>query len=142
MSVDLPRRQVLRSHHQTMLAVAVGVVLLSLMLQVRSDQRVEFRWLPGVPLPQTCFTQSLFGFDCPGCGLTRSFIYLSQNDWRASWSLHRLGWLLAAAVLLQFPYRIVALRRGESPLGQRIPRLFGRTLVVLLIANWVVGFLL
>lgn len=140
MTTEARHRPVMRNHHQTMLAVAIGVVLLSFMLQVRGDQRVELRWLPGVPMPQTCFTQELFGLDCPGCGLTRSFIYLSRNDWQSSWSLHRLGWLMAIAVLLQFPYRIVALRRGELPLGRTIPRLFGRTLVVLLIANWIIGF--
>ena len=51
-----------------------------------------------------------FGVSCPGCGLRRSFIYLAHGDWDASWQSHRLGWLLAAMVALQIPYRIHGLR--------------------------------
>ena len=121
-----------------MLAVAVIVVLFSCLLRVRNDERVEFRFLPGHPLPEVCGMRRFFGTRCPGCGLTRSFIYLTEGNWRASLAEHRLGWLLALAVLLQFPYRLAALRWADRELlGRRVPDLFGYGLLALLFTDWV-----
>ena len=51
---------------------------------------------------------------------------------------HRVGWLLALAVVLQIPYRLAALLgRNRQPLGKRFPELFGLALIVALIGNWV-----
>ncbi len=81
-----------------------------------------------------------FGLNCPGCGLTRSLIHLAHGDWQASMAMHRLGWMMAAAILLQFPYRISCLRHGHiSPLGTRLPKWFGYTLICSLVANWLLG---
>ena len=123
--------------------MACGVVVLSFLLQVRPDQRVEFRWLPGWPLPQTCLSRSLYEVECPGCGLTRSLIHLASADWQASFTIHRVGWLMAIAIVLQIPYRIIQLRRcGEPMLGSALPKFFGYTLIVMLIGNWILGFVL
>ena len=54
--------------------------------------------------------------------------------------MHRLGWLMAVAVLIQFPYRIFAIRRGgDLPLGLRVPALFGWALILLLVVNWILS---
>ena len=140
MSDSSYRQSGMRRRHQSMLLVACGVVLLTFLLQVRGDQRVEFRWLPGYPLPQTCAARGFFDIDCPACGLTRSLIHLSRNDWQASFAVHRLGWLMAVAVMLQFPYRIFAILCGcDLPLGLRVPTLFGWALILLLVVNWILG---
>ena len=126
-----------------MLVIVSVVVVLSVLLQVLPDQRVAFRFWPDWPLPATCLSRSLLGVSCPGCGLTRSFVHLAQGDPCAAWQAHRLGWLLALAVLLQFPYRLTALLANrEQPLGRQVPRLFSGLLIVLLIANWVLQQLL
>ncbi len=120
-----------------MLWLSTAVVVLSLLLDVPSDQRVELRWLRGIPLPGTCMSRAWLGWKCPGCGLTRSFVCLAHGDWAGSLRMHRLGWLLAAAVLAQFPYRLVALLyKKDYPLGRSFPNLFGLALIVLLIGNW------
>jgi hypothetical protein len=120
-----------------MLLLAVGVVVLSFALEVRPDQRVALHRLSEYPMPETCRSRALFGVKCPGCGLTRSFIYLAQGDWNASLAVHRLGWLLALAVLLQFPYRLWALRAGD-PSAARLNacRWFGYFLIAALVGNW------
>jgi hypothetical protein len=130
-----PRRYVRRDRE--MLAVAGAIVVLAFLLQVRTDERVALRGLPGYPLPQLCTARAWFGTKCPGCGLTRSFIYLARGDWSASWREHRLGWLLAAAVLLQFPYRLACLARpGHRLPSPRVAQAFGYALIAALIANW------
>jgi hypothetical protein len=126
-----------QARHRTMLIVACGVVVLSLLLHVRSDQRVEFTWLPNIPLPESCWTYSLFGTKCPGCGLTRSIVYLAHGDWQASLAIHRLGILMAVAILAQFPYCIAGLFwKKDYPLGHRFASIVAWTLIVLLIGNW------
>jgi hypothetical protein len=126
-----------QSRHRTMLAVACGVVVLSLLLQVRSDQRVEFRWRPGLPMPETCWSRSLFGTKCPGCGLTRSLIYLAHGNWHASWEMNRMGIVMALAILAQFPYCAAGLYFKKSyPLGRRFASITAWTLIFLLIGNW------
>ena len=132
-----------QSRHRTMLVVAIGVVILSLLFSVRSDQRVEFGWLPGLPMPETCWSRSVFGVECPGCGLTRSIVYLAHGDWRDSWAMHRLGFLMALAILAQFPYCIVGLRyKKDYPLGHRFASIVAWGLIVLLIGNWVFDVLI
>jgi len=122
--------------HYEILAVAGLVVVLSLILQVRSDERVIVTGFPEYPLPHACLSYAWFGIRCPGCGLTRSLVHLAHGDWTASWHDHRVGWLMALAILLQFPYRLIALWRGGSPLGIWVPRLFGYALIALLVGNW------
>src|SRR5260370_1141179 len=79
----------------------------------------------------------------PGRGLTRSFVHLAHGDWLAAWRCHRLGWLLALAVLLQLPYRVLALRRADKPLlGPSGCRRIAWLLVFLLIGNWLFDLVL
>jgi hypothetical protein len=125
-------------YHWVMLALSLAVIVLACLLSVRGDQRVEFGVLHGWPIPELCQSKALFGIDCPGCGLTRSFIYLAHGDVAASYQRHRLGWLLAIVVLLQIPYRVWAIRSGSAaPLGTRLPWVGMWIVVLLLMANWI-----
>ena len=124
--------------HWEMVAICLAVLVVSLLFEVRSDDRVAFFALPSHPLPETCGFHALFGIPCPGCGLTRSFVHLAHGRWAQSWRAHHLGWLLAAALLFQFPYRFAALRWPEREfLGEYVSRWFGRAVIALLIANWI-----
>ena len=73
-----------RRRHLEMLFLVTAIVVLAPTLQVQADQRVALFFLPDFPLPETCLSKTLWGIPCPGCGLTRSFIYLAHGDWRAS----------------------------------------------------------
>jgi hypothetical protein len=65
-------------------------------------------------------------------------VHLAHGRWAQSWRAHHLGWLLAAALLFQFPYRFAALRWPEREfLGEHVSRWFGRAVIALLIANWI-----
>jgi hypothetical protein len=120
-----------------MLLVSTLVVVLALVLQVRADDRVVVAGLSDYPLPPTCMSYAWFGVKCPGCGLTRSFVHLAHGDWTDSFRSHRLGWLMFAAVLVQFPYRLISLASPNRPrLGTLFPRLFGYLLIGLLVGNW------
>lgn len=126
-----------------MLILACAIVASALVFRVPKNDRVELAGWEGVPMPSMCLSKSLFGVECPGCGLTRSLLCFFHGDFANSLALHRMGWVMAVAVLLQFPYRITALvRKQDYPLGKRIPEVFGYTLIFLLVANWILGFML
>lgn len=126
--------------HRFMLIVACAIVASAVVFRVPSNDRVELAGMAGLPMPSLCMSKSLLGIDCPGCGLTRSLLCFFQGQFARSLALHSLGWVIAVAVLLQFPYRILALvRKQDYPLGKWLPQGFGCALIVLLVANWVVS---
>ena len=121
--------------------LAIVVLVSAPLLEVRTQDRVGVRGLPGFVLPPTCLARDLFGVECPGCGLTRSFVNLAHGDWTASLRCHRIGWLLMLMVLLQVPYRIHALRnRGKSLLSPTMASWIGPVLLALLAGNWAIGY--
>jgi Protein of unknown function (DUF2752) len=133
------KKNQLREYHVWLLLCSVAVAAAAFVLRVRTDQRVELAVLPGLPLPELCQFRALLGWDCPGCGLTRSFVYLAAGDVEASLAVNRVGWLFAAVVVLQVPYRLWAICSADGrPLGQRIPWAFLWVPLALLVANWLV----
>jgi hypothetical protein len=134
-SVALSPRQ-LRNRHWEMLVIALIVIVLAFSMRIVHGDRVAFRMLPSSPLPQLCMARAMFGMDCPGCGLTRSFILLSQGRWHAAYVTHPLGWLLALLIVLQVPYRLAALA-GVFVLPRGTTRIISACLIILLVEVWV-----
>jgi hydrogenase/urease accessory protein HupE len=129
-----------RQAHREVLCVAVLAVSLALLLQVRPDGRVAFLGFPNNPLPHACVSRVCFGFPCPLCGLTRSFIHLAHGDWSQSMQAHRLGWFVAIALLLQIPYRLLALRDPKHEAwGSRFSGAAAALCAILLLAEWALG---
>ena len=129
-----------RAHWHREVLLGSGVVLvLALLLEVRADERVSIRGLSWFSLPQICASRAALGVNCPACGLTRSLIFLARGNFDRSWRAHRLGWLLGGLVLLQVPYRWLALRQHVRPnTPSRIELWLGFALSMLLLANWIV----
>ena len=130
------------TRHREMLVIACAVIIASFLLRVHAEDRVCVLGLSEWIVPPLCVSREWFGVTCPGCGLTRSFIFLAQGDWQAAWTAHRLGWLLATCVVLQIPYRILGLYRPQKaliPLKAR--HWISLILIGLLIGNWMVGLL-
>jgi len=132
---------VARRRHWEVLVVSAAVLLAAPLLEVRAAGRVGPRGIPGVVAPETCLSRQIFGFNCPGCGLTRSFIHLAHGDLAASVRSNRVGWLLMALVAVQIPYRIYALSRpGRKILPAGVSTAIGAAVIAMLFGNWVVGF--
>ncbi len=128
----------LRRHREVLMAAILAMAFAFAMVEV-PEGRVAVRGFPDHPLPETCGARSLFGVRCPGCGLTRSFIHLAEGDWRASWRSHRLGWMIAALVAFQIPYRMLAiLQPKRSPISTRWTGRIAWAVIALLLANWLV----
>jgi hypothetical protein len=120
-----------------MLIISTLVLLAAPLLEVRAEGRVGPRGVAGFPLPPACMSKEWLGMDCPGCGLTRSFIHLAHGDWASSLRIHRAGWILAIATLLQIPYRLHALfGSGRWLLSPIATKAVQWGLISVLILNW------
>ncbi len=140
---DSLRREIrvlqLRDRHRTMLWLALAIVAAAFLLQVRGTTTVGLAWA-NLDVPVLCGSRAWFGVNCPGCGLTRSFVALASGDLSQSLGFHRLGWLLALAVVAQIPYRVFALRELRSRVVERTwPAWFGYFLIAMLIGNWLLA---
>lgn len=114
--VSLPAESPDRLFQRVALAWVIAptfILLAACVLQVGERREVVLPWL-NLALPETCGLYSRFGIDCPGCGLTRSFIHIAHADPLAAWRLHPLSWLLFAFVAAQIPLAIAHLRGSRS----------------------------
>jgi hypothetical protein len=126
-----------QAFHGAVLALCLVVLAVSFFLQIGASGRVALAGWPRLELPVTCGSRALFGVQCPGCGLTRSFIALAAGDVAGSLRYHRVGWLVALAVFLQVPYRLFTLIELRTRLVQRQwPVWCGWTLLAILVVNW------
>ncbi|MEQ9379314.1 MAG: DUF2752 domain-containing protein [Pirellulales bacterium] len=138
-----PRIAQLRERHWTVLIVSTAIVIAAVCLEVGTDEHVAVKGWPGFPLPNLCMSRAWFGIECPGCGLTRSFIHLAHGRLSESIAMHRVGWILAIVVVLQVPYRINALRQSPpGGLDRHWPNWLAIALITLLIGNWCVSLLI
>jgi hypothetical protein len=97
-----------RRYHLALLVAAGAVLLLAGALNWHGPS-LTFPGLGG-PLPEVCSMRRVLGVDCPGCGLTRSFVALIHGDIGLAWRMNAAGLLFFAAIGFQLPYRAYQLR--------------------------------
>jgi hypothetical protein len=98
------------SYHRILLGLSSAVLAASFLLQLPSDSPVELP-IVGVRLPSLCVWRNSLGVDCPGCGLTRSFICLAHGRPAEAWYFNPAGLLFFAVIVVQIPYRGLQLWR-------------------------------
>jgi hypothetical protein len=120
--VALPPAQRLRGEswvRRFIIGLSAGVIVLSMLLSLGSEREQVLLPVINQPLPPLCQLKMLTGIDCPGCGLTRSFIALGHGQWGESFRFNPAGPLWFAFIALQIPYQALQLRRitlGQRPL--------------------------
>jgi Protein of unknown function (DUF2752) len=81
-----------------------GILCVSLAatMHVGDNRRV---YLPGVsePVPELCALYSRFGVDCPGCGLTRTFIHMAHGQLASAWRTNPVAIFVFLFACLQIP---------------------------------------
>lgn len=83
-------------------------LLLAANMRVGDNRRVYLRGFDQ-PIPETCWSYGRFGIDCPGCGLTRTFVHLTHAQFAQAWRLNPVGWLVFLFALCQIPCGIAQL---------------------------------
>lgn len=108
-AADSERREQLRGRRLreerwldwTLLVGSLGVVAASALMTPGADGVSLFGW----DLPGLCTFRNLTGLRCPGCGMTRSFVYMGHLDPLAAFQMHLLGPFLYVFVAAQAPWR-------------------------------------
>ena len=128
--------------HWVIFALSLLVVVLAMTMRVPGQEQV---YLPGMssPVPGMCASRQLFGMNCPGCGLTRSFICLGHGQFSRAWHFNPGGFLFFLFVAAQIPWRLTQLALIYAGIGERWIGVFDWVPWVVasaLILQWIVRF--
>lgn len=85
--------------------------------------------------PVLCPFRALTGLPCPGCGLTRSWVYASHGWWRESFAAHPFGIVVMAAILAFAAAVVVRRIRHAAP--PQVDRVLRHPLVLGFSAVWI-----
>ena len=99
------------------LAVCALALALAFLLTPGSEQVAVFGW----SIPEVCAIKRFTGQPCPGCGMTRSWVYLAHGDWRSAFTMIVFGPVLFLTAAVQIPlrgYRIWRRSRARARAGQ------------------------
>lgn len=127
-----------------LLLLCLAVVTLAGTMSVHDAKEVRLPGL-GSSLPELCYFRRGTGLDCPGCGLTRSFISLAHGRFLQACHYNVAGVLFFPVVAFQIPYRaaqLLRLQRGLRPfdLTSITPGMF-IGLFVVMVVQWVAKLL-
>lgn len=91
--------------HLVILIICSGIIAAALILTPTKTENPYLK-IGRITLPDTCIFHNLTGLPCPGCGLSRSIVAAAHGEIISSFSLHRLGLLTLAYIMLQFIFRL------------------------------------
>lgn len=114
--------------------VLVGVVV----LQVNGSESVRIPFFE-FDLPTICAMRRYTSLPCPGCGLTRAFVSLGSGEFRNAWKYNPASYAWFVAMLSQFPFRIIQIRRlqqGRDEIHVRYAFGIWAVLVISLFISW------
>jgi Protein of unknown function (DUF2752) len=92
-----------RLNQHLVIALLSAAILAGGWLSLASTETVK---IFGIQIPALCGFKLLTGWDCPGCGLTRSLIHALHGDFGKSNAMHIWGIPLMLILLFQIPYRL------------------------------------
>ena len=94
-------RQIGRSADRSMMLLCGLVLLASFLLTPGVDVVSLGSW----HVPALCMSRRVFDIQCPGCGLTRSFVFLAHFHPVMAWEANKLGIPMYFLVAAQIPFR-------------------------------------
>lgn len=97
----------MRAHLYSRVAVSIGVLATAL---VASPLLLGLR----PALGSFCLFQYFFGIPCPGCGITRSLVFLSHLQLGEAFAVNPAGYAVALAIVVPF---VLVVIRARQPLA-------------------------
>jgi len=86
--------------------------------------------------PVICPFRALTGLPCPGCGLTRSWVYAAHGWWRESFASNAFGMVVVAAIIaLAVTVVVRRVRRTPPP---NLDQLLKHPVALGIVAVWLV----
>ena len=109
----MPIERAIRNRLFWFVAAAL-VIIASFVLQPNRDGRLSVA--ESRSLPTICWLRRTLGIECPGCGLTRSFVHMAHGNLAAAWHQNPFGvplFLFAAAQLIWQPWQSWRIRSNR-----------------------------
>ena len=100
-------------------AFTLGLCTIIVLLAVMMTPSTGFLHLGPLEIPELCTWRRWFGVQCPGCGLTRSFVFMGHGQPLAAFAMNKLGPFLFLVVASQIPYRLWRIARRSSDRTRR-----------------------
>jgi hypothetical protein len=94
-----------------------------------------------LPTASVCPSRIVLGMNCPGCGLTRSFVSLAGGDLRGAMALNPAGPPLFALLVLVVITRFAKRARPDGRAWRYVDAALGAAIVVTLIGRAVLFYL-
>lgn len=91
----------------------------------------------GEPVPTACWIRAATGYECPTCGMGRSFVAFFHGDLGHAFRFHPVGPLLAIGTVLVLGLVVGLALSGQDPLWDR--RGFARALYYTAVAALAAG---
>jgi len=135
---EIPRD---RASHITYLAIFLVFILAPFLFELHPTSTQPLTFFGYAP-PPGCPSQYYFHLECPGCGITRSFVAFAHGEWALSWHYHRIGILLYLFFAARVPVHAWLLYRPKSaahPLLEGVYNVSAWIMIALLLLNWLVG---
>ena len=135
-----PRNYLDQAHHWLILLGATAVMFLSFGMNIRGERNVVLS-LVNHPVPELCALYRITGIDCPGCGLTRSFISLAHGQPSRAWHYNPTAFVLFPLFAIQLPYRSIQIWRVNTDQAEWDATLFHwiwAPVLAMLLSQWVV----
>jgi hypothetical protein len=88
--------------------MAVSVLSLAFLMSPGADVVTLF----GEPVPMLCSFRRLTGYGCPGCGMTRSFVFLAHGQIAEAFRLNPAGPFMFVFMASLIPWQGTVLYRG------------------------------
>ena len=122
--------------HHLFYAIFFATVLIAAWLGSVNTGHIQ---IFGYTIPSLCMFKNITTLDCPGCGITRSFVYAVHGMWYQSYMMHLWGIPLAGFLVSQIPYRIWR-AAGGSPMkfNPTFTRWFRIFVIVSIALPWLV----
>lgn len=133
-----------KSTHITYLVIILLFLVLPFFISYAPNQKDQDAppELLNIKLPPSCLSEQLFGSECPGCGLTRSFVLFTHGHFKEAWKIHRLGPLIYLFFIWLAAFKIYCLcnpGKKLKPLTAELQFILPFTLLCLIFINWLVG---
>ena len=100
-----------------------------------------FPIIPFISDAPLCGVRTFLGFECPGCGLTMSFVELMHGKIRSSINAHPLGIVIMLWMIYMFARAVLTLILGRIPkplLTQKQRDIALYAFLVALIGQWLI----
>lgn len=100
----------------TLLASLVVMVGLAFALAPGPERVAILGW----EIPEICIYRNVLGMSCPGCGMTRSWVYLAHGDVGTAFSMNVLGPILFLSAVVMIPVSALRLFRAWQRHKERV----------------------